>query len=419
MLRAIRASTSSGSGSTGPGRRGAARRWRAPRAAPARRRGWPGSPAPLPVVRRSGRCRPAARGSARGGRTIATKIDDLAGRAPGDQRPQAVLVGLAGGRRTGPAPRPRAGPRRRRFGLDDLGLDQPGEGRPGQRVDVLRGRRVDEPRLVEGKPGGSVIAALTLRAFQTRARPARSADHMRGCRWRRSTASRISVEAAMKPTPMSSAELGAGELGDVRGAVAAELPQPLTTAATPRAKAATRDRAAQPSARPAPARATPARAAPPASPRRPGTRPCVEVGDLQRIEHVFDFTPKCRQGEERIPLSTRGIALVSRCGDDAAGRPAGSAARSPCRSRRSWCPAARSRRSGRARRVDSVTSAAPSCDSSCSIVRGPMIGAVTAGCCQHERQRQVDQRQAGVLGQQRRARRRRRACAGWPASDRS
>src|SRR6202795_2139973 len=30
--------------------------------------------------------------------------------------------------------------------------------------------------------------------------------------------------------------------------------------------------------------------------------------------------------------------------------------------------------------VSSSTSAAPSCDSSCSIVRGPMIAAVTAGC---------------------------------------
>ena len=44
-----------------------------------------------------------------------------------------------------------------------------------------------------------------------------------------------------------------------------------------------------------------------------------------------------------------------------------------------WCRAARSRRSGRAPRPRASRPRRASCDSRCSIVRGPMIAAVTAG----------------------------------------
>ncbi len=46
-----------------------------------------------------------------------------------------------------------------------------------------------------------------------------------------------------------------------------------------------------------------------------------------------------------------------------------------------------------------MTSTAPSCESRRCIVRGPMIGAVTAGVLAHEGERQVDQGHHGLIGQ--------------------
>ncbi len=82
-------------------------------------------------------------------------------------------------------------------------------------------------------------------------------------------------------------------------------------------------------------------------------------------------------GQLTSPVA-RGRVRPSAAAEPAVGerrrRPAGVERRS------GWCRAARARRSGRARSSVSSTSAAPSWLSRCSIVRGPMIGAVTAGC---------------------------------------